>query len=250
MTIDPPSLSPSSSPFFSSDNFAFKSTLHLSNAPNHVAIIMDGNRRWARERQLPAAEGHAQGLERAIETVQWLRETPIENLTLFAFASANWRRSQQEVAQLFRLAGTALRRLLPLCGDGAARVRVIGRRDRLPAALRAAIEQLERETAHGTRTIHLALDYDARAAIADAIRSVGANVNVERITAALQTGSGTPPVDLLIRTGGEQRLSNFLLWECADAELYFSDVRWPDFTTDHLHKAINTYAARERRFGA
>ena len=117
-------------------------------------------------------------------------------------------------------------------------------------ALRAAIEQLEQETAHGSRTLHLALDYDARAAIADAARRAGASATADSITDALQTGSGTPPVDLLIRTGGEQRLSNFLLWECANAELYFSNVRWPDFTTNHLQQAITHYGARARRFGA
>ncbi len=239
-----------SMPFFAPDNFALQSSLPQPGRLHHLAIIMDGNRRWARDHGLPEHQGHAQGLERAEDIVRWLSSSDITHLTLFAFASANWQRSRQEVAHLFRLAGSALRRFAPLCSDGAARVRVIGRRDRLPAALRSAIEQLERDTAAGLRTLHLALDYDAKAAIARAACCAGANASVDGITAALQAQHGTPPVDLLIRTGGEQRLSNFLLWESADAELYFSNVRWPDFSTTHLQQAITNYAARERRFGA
>ena len=197
----------------------------------HLAIIMDGNGRWATRRGLPRAAGHHAGMRAVRRVVEAARSLSIGALTLYAFSSDNWRRPAHEVASLLRLFERYLRVEAARCVEQGVALTVIGRRDRLPEALRAAIAGAERATAAGTRlALRIAIDYSARAAIG--------------------TGEILPDVDLLLRTGGERRLSDFLLWESAYAELVFSDVMWPDFTAADLAAALEEFEGRERRFGA
>ena len=196
----------------------------------HVAIIMDGNGRWAEARNRPRVDGHIAGavaLRRAVESAV---ELGIGTLTLYAFSSDNWKRPEAEVTALMGLFARTIAEETSRCRRDGVRVSVIGRRDRLPAPLRAAIKGLESATSAGTRLhLRLAVDYSGRFAIA--------------------SGAIGPDVDLLIRTGGEQRLSDFLLWECAYAELHFTPVMWPDFDSRELEHALDGFRRRERRFG-
>jgi undecaprenyl diphosphate synthase len=197
----------------------------------HVAIVMDGNGRWAARRGLPRTAGHRAGAEAVRRVVEAAPGLGIGALTLFAFSAYTWKRPPSEVAALMRLFARSLRTETPQLVENGVRLTVIGRRDRLPAPLVAAIAAAERATAPGTRLeLRLAVDYSARWAIR-------ANVLL-------------PDVDLLVRTGGEQRLSDFLLWECAYAELYFTPAMWPDFGAADLAAAVAEFHARERRFGA
>ena len=201
------------------------------NSPLHTAIIMDGNGRWAQARGLTRSAGHRAGTEAVRCVVEAAPSLGIRALTLYAFSADNWQRPRAEVQSLLRLLRTYLRGETAQCINKGIRLEVIGRRDRLSATLRAAIVTAERATSGG-RTLHLrlAIDYSARAAIS-------------RGDAAL------PDVDLLIRTGGEQRLSDFLLRECAYAELYFTACAWPDFNGETLAAAVAEYGRRQRRFG-
>ncbi len=222
----------------SSSDFAMQST------PGHVAIIMDGNRRWARSRGLTASAGHRKGAQTLEALLPALARTSIGTLTLFGFSAANWQRPRVEVSQLMRLARTTLLRCAARCVSQNISVAVIGRRDRLPDALVDAIDSVERSTAGGGRHLRIAFDYSSRDAILTAAR---AGTPGDPCSFSEMLGGGD--VDLLIRTGREQRLSDFLLWECAHAELYFPDVLWPDFDADQLEAALGWYATRVRRFG-
>ena len=196
----------------------------------HVAIIMDGNGRWAARRGLPRVAGHRAGAATVRRVVETAPDQGITALTLYAFSADNWKRPPGEVAALMRLFARHLRTETPRLVENGVRLEVVGRRDRLPAPLVAAIAAAERATALGGRLVlRLAVDYSARWAI-------GAGVIL-------------PDVDLLIRTGGEQRLSDFLLWEAAYAELYFSDTMWPDFGAAELARALGDFHTRQRRFG-
>ena len=196
----------------------------------HVAIIMDGNGRWASRRGLSRGAGHRVGAEAVRRVVEAAPALGIGALTLFAFSSDNWKRPAGEVSSLMRLFARHLRTETPRCVQNGVRLRVVGRRDRLPGPLVDTIEKSEAATAAGQRLeLRLAVDYSARAAI--------------------ERGQLLPDVDLLIRTGGEQRLSDFLLWESAYAELYFTATMWPDFGADDLSAALTWFHARERRFG-
>jgi len=218
-------------------NFKWQSTLH-------IGIIMDGNGRWALARGLPRILGHRAGVESARRIVEAAPDQGVGTLTLFAFSSDNWRRPQEEVDALMRLMEWYLDHETTRCIDNGVRIEVIGRRDRLGSRLCAAIEAAERATAGGTRLrLRLAVDYSARDAILAAARGLR-----EFSREALETAIG-PPVDLVIRTGGERRLSDFLLWECAYAELAFTRTMWPDFSPADLSAAIRDFRSRERRFG-
>jgi undecaprenyl diphosphate synthase len=213
----------------------------------HAAIIMDGNGRWASTRGLPRVAGHKAGAEALRRTVEAAPDLGIGVLTVYAFSSDNWRRPQPEVAALMKLFHSYLRREQARCIDNGVRVSVIGRRDRLPRLLLPVIEECESVTARGeTLHLRLAVDYSSRDAILAAIQSLKGKPTREALSKAL----GAPDVDLLIRTGGEQRLSDFLLWECAYAELLFTPVMWPDFSASDLAAAVNEFRSRERRFGA
>lgn len=219
----------------------------------HVGVIMDGNRRWARERSLPAARGHRAGFERLVDLVACLEETEVEVLTVYAFSADNWRRSPREVEQIFSLACEGFERFTPTCIEQRVRVEVIGRRDRLPRRVVRAAERITCATANGDRVIRVALDYSGRQSLVRAAAGIDSNTSVESFSRALnraQHSSGPyRDVDLIIRTGKEQRLSDFMLWECAYAELYFPDLFWPDFTPDEFRRALACYHTRSRRFG-
>lgn len=224
----------------------------------HAAIIMDGNGRWAEQRGLPRVAGHRAGVLAARRIAEHADEIGVRCLTLYAFSQDNWRRPAAEVERIFWLLRAFLRLETERLRDRGARFEMIGRRDRIPAAARRAIEKAEEATASG-RGLHLrlAIDYSARDAIARAACEAAAlsdealfrpNVLRPMVTQALQGDCGA--VDLLIRTGGEKRLSDFLLWECAYAELIFSDRMWPEFNEADLDAAVEEFSRRERRFGA
>ena len=222
----------------------------------HVAIIMDGNGRWAQARGWPRLAGHRAGAEAVRRTVEAAPRLGISALTLYAFSADNWKRPAAEVQGLFRLFEQHLRMETAKCLENGVRLSVIGRRDRLPRRLVKAVEAAEHATA-ACRTLHLriAVDYSARDAILRAaLRLNGAGPSRERFARLLaevdHAPAPAPDVDLLIRTSGEQRLSDFLLWECAYAELYFTPRLWPDFAAADLEEALREYHRRERRFGA
>jgi len=202
----------------------------LQSSSLHVAIVMDGNGRWARRRGLPRVAGHRAGAEAVRRTVEAAPDAGIAALTLYAFSADNWKRPPGEVAALMRLLARYLRTETPRLVQNGVRLELIGRRDRLPVPLVAAIDAAERGTAGGPRLhLRLAVDYSSRWAI--------------------EAGVVLPDVDLLIRTGGEQRLSDFLLWECAYAELYFTETMWPDFGAAPLAATVAEFHTRQRRFG-
>lgn len=227
----------------------------------HVAVIMDGNGRWAARRSQPRPAGHIAGARAARRVVEAAVGTGVGTLTLYAFSGDNWRRPASEVAGLMRLFRRYLAIETARCVANGVRMSIIGRRDRLPAALCRAIEAAEHATAACTRMrLRIALDYSARDAIvaaADAARGMLARGEAlsraafaEMLGAVCHDHTPVPDVDVLVRTGGEQRLSDFLLWECAYAELVFSPVLWPDFGAADLAGALAEFARRERRFGA
>lgn len=224
----------------------------------HAAIIMDGNGRWATQRNLPRVAGHREGVAAVRRVVEHAPSVGICTLTLYAFSSDNWARPADEVRSIFWIIRAFLRLECERLRRQGARLEVIGRRDRIPKPLLREIEHTESATAAG-QTLHLriAIDYSSRAAIADAAASAftpsrSATLTAEQvralITHALTSDCGD--VDLLIRTGGEKRLSDYLLWESAYAELVFTDRMWPDFDATDLESAVNEFRHRERRFGA
>ncbi len=222
----------------------------------HVAIIMDGNGRWAERRGLPRSAGHKAGARAVRRIVESAARASVEVLTLYAFSSDNWARPSQEIASLMRLFKRYLVSETARCLENNVRLSVIGRRDRLSADLVRTIENTERLTASGSGLkLRLAIDYSARAAIARAAGKpplAGASdctQSFEMRLAEVMHSDTTAAVDLLIRTGGERRLSDFLLWECAYAELVFADVCWPDFDDLSFEAALREYARRDRRFG-
>jgi undecaprenyl diphosphate synthase len=219
----------------------------MRNDKLHAAVIMDGNGRWATTRGLPRVAGHTAGAEALRRTVEAAPDLGIRILTVYAFSSDNWQRPRTEVSALMKLFHVYLRRERARCVENGVRVSIIGRRDRLPAMVLPAIESAEEATANGAKLhLRLAVDYSSREAIAAAAKKLNGHATRERLSAAL----GGPDVDLLIRTGGEQRLSDFLLWEAAYAELIFTPVMWPDFQASDLASAVAEFHSRERRFGA
>jgi undecaprenyl diphosphate synthase len=222
--------------------------------PLHVAIIMDGNGRWAARRSLPRTAGHRAGADAVRRAVEAAPALGITTLTLYAFSSDNWRRPRDEVAALMSLLRRYLEAELARLLDNDVRLTVIGRRDRLPDGLANAIADAERHSAAGTRLhLRIAIDYSARDAIANAaaawrLERPPTREEFSRLLAG--AGGDRDDVDLLIRTSGEKRLSDFMLWEAAYAELCFLDVLWPDFGADDLRLALADFHRRERRFGA
>jgi undecaprenyl diphosphate synthase len=216
----------------------------------HVAIIMDGNGRWARRHHLPRVVGHQRGVEAVRQLVRACGKLGIECLTLYAFSSENWKRPEEEISDLMGLLRKFIKKDLPEFVANDVRLRIIGNYKALAPDIVAMLEDALAQTAGGNRTLAVALNYGSQQEIARAAaRAAQAGaVTVESITAHLDT-AGLPPLDLLVRTSGEVRLSNFLLWQAAYAELYFSDVLWPDFTPAHLEEALAAFASRERRFG-
>ncbi len=226
----------------------------------HVAIVMDGNGRWAVKRGFPRTIGHEQGVEALRRVVEAAREMPISTLTVFSFSTENWLRPQSEISALFGLLrGYVARDLDRLTREGV-RIRVIGSREKLSADICALIDKAEQQTQHNTHfTLVIAFNYGARAELVQATRCIAEKVRAgqispdeiddEAIHEHLWT-AGMPDPDLLIRTSGEQRLSNFLLWQMAYTELYFTDTLWPDFDQKELMIALDQFHVRSRRFGS
>ncbi|MCD6303410.1 MAG: isoprenyl transferase [Planctomycetes bacterium] len=236
-----------------------KLALPAERIPRSVAIIMDGNGRWARQRGLPRTAGHAAGAETVRRIVTECANLGLEALTLYSFSMDNWRRPPSEVETLMGLYANYLARERPTMCRNNLRFRHVGRRDGLPGTVLAELDRCAEATADNTGMyLCLALNYGSRAEIADAVRRLARRVADGRlgpddideaaISAALDT-AGVPDPDLLIRTSGEMRVSNFLLWQLSYAEFYVTDVYWPDFTEDDLHEAFRAFAGRHRRFG-
>jgi len=223
----------------------------------HAAIIMDGNGRWAVSRGKPRTAGHIVGARVVRDIVEAAPSCGISMLTLYAFSADNWQRPSREVALLMRLFRRYLVKETSRCVANGVRMRIIGRRDRIPPELLKAIHNAEDATKHGrTLDLRIAVDYSSRDAIVRAANSLprGSKHTIEELQREIDrvyhwTGASRD-VDLLIRTGGEQRLSDFLLWECAYAELYFTDRKWPEFSPADLEAAVSEFRSRERRFGA
>lgn len=233
--------------------------LDKARMPRHVAIIMDGNGRWAKQRGLDRSEGHAEGVTSVHHAVEFSSDMGIEYLTLYAFSTENWNRPQAEVDALMHLIGWAIERELPELLQNNVRIRLVGDIPRIPEEARRKLMNAQSATAHCTGlTLCMCLSYSSRWEIVDAARTLARKaaegiLNPEDITedifAADLNTAGIPDPDLLIRTGGEQRISNFLLWQIAYSELYFTPALWPDFDKTAYAKAIIDYQNRERRFG-
>ncbi len=228
-------------------------------APFHVAIIMDGNGRWAKKRFLPRVAGHRAGVQAVRRVIEAAPDLGIDVLTLYAFSSENWRRPVDEVTDLMGLLRQYLRSEIDELHSNGVRLRFIGDLSRLSADLQAMLAEAGRRTAGNTRlTLVLALNYGATDEMARVVRGIAADVaagrlavdaiDADAIESRLDT-AGLPPPDVVVRTSGEQRLSNFLLWQAAYAELVFVDTLWPDFDGAKLGAAVESYRARERRFG-
>ncbi|OYX91942.1 MAG: di-trans,poly-cis-decaprenylcistransferase [Novosphingobium sp. 17-62-19] len=217
----------------------------------HVAIIMDGNGRWAKKRMMPRAFGHKRGVDTVREIARAARDMGLEALTLYAFSSENWKRPADEIADLMGMLRTFIRNDLDEFVANNVRLQIIGDYQVLAPDIVGMIEDAMARTAHNTgTTVAIALNYGSQQEIARAAAKAAAKgpITPEAIEAELDTAS-LPPLDLLIRTSGEVRLSNFLLWQAAYAEMWFTDVLWPDFTAAHLREALDQFGARERRFG-
>jgi undecaprenyl diphosphate synthase len=239
---------------------SYLSDLDLDRIPAHVAIVMDGNGRWAEQRGLPRTEGHGAGEEALWDTVQGAVQIGLPWLTVFAFSTENWRRPPGEVRYLMNFNRSLLRRRRDELHTMNVRIRFIGRRNwRVPRSVLKEIREAESLTADNTgTTLSIAFNYGGRAEIVDAVKELAREVRAgtlrpERIDDAAIAerlyAADMPPPDLLIRTSGEQRISNFLLWEVAYSELWFTPVFWPDFDREHLFEAIRDFQKRSRRFG-
>ena len=221
-----------------------------SHGARHVAIIMDGNGRWAKRHHVPRAMGHQRGVEAVRSLVRGLEQTGLECLTLYAFSSENWKRPEKEIADLMGLMRRFIKSDLPDFIANGVRLKIIGDYKALAPDIVEMLEDALARTAGGGKTIAVALNYGSQQEIARAAARAAAlgPVTAEAIAANLDTAD-LPPLDLLIRTSGEVRLSNFLLWQAAYAEMWFTEVLWPDFTVAHLEEALTSFAQRERRYG-
>ncbi len=233
--------------------------IDIKNIPTHVAIIMDGNGRWAKERGLERVYGHANGVASVRKAIKASLDMGVKYLTLYAFSQENWNRPAAEVEALMQLMVSNMKLELPSFLEQGVRFRYIGNREALSDEVREEFDYCERETAHCDRmTLVIAVSYSAQEELALAARKIArravrGEINVEDIDIKMMEGnlytSDFPMVDLMIRTSGEIRISNFLLWQIAYAELYFTDLYWPDFDEKEYEKAVKYYASRERRFG-
>ena len=216
----------------------------------HVAIIMDGNGRWAKRHHVPRAMGHQKGVEAVRRLVRGLRETGLECLTIYAFSSENWRRPEEEIRDLMGLMRRFIKSDLPEFIANDVKLKILGDWKDLDADIVEMLEDALARTANGKSTLAVALNYGSQQEIVRAAQLAAAEgeISNEALERHLYT-SDLPPLDLLIRTSGEVRLSNFLLWQCAYAEMWFTDVLWPDFTLGHLQEALDAFGQRERRYG-
>ncbi len=234
-------------------------TINKDNLPKHLAIIMDGNGRWAKKQGLLRAFGHENGTKSVRNTVEICAKLGIENLTLYAFSSENWSRPKLEVTTLMNLLINSLKTELPTLQENNIRLNAIGNLEKLPSSAHKKLLEVINKTANNTKmTLTLALSYSAREELILAVKDISEKVknniiSIDTIDESIINQHlytrDLPDVDLLIRTSGEHRISNFLLWQIAYAELYFTEVLWPDFTEEDLYEAIVSYQKRERRFG-
>ena len=238
---------------------SFKEKINLENLPQHVAIIMDGNGRWAQKQGLKRVMGHEKGTKSVREVVEGCSELGVKNLTLYAFSTENWNRPKIEVDTLMKLLVSSLKKEIKTLQENDIRLNAIGRIDNLPKkARRELAEVIEKTSGNSRMTLSLALSYGSREELTRAVKEISEKVEKGEISSKAIDESvinehlytrNLPDVDFLIRTSGEQRISNFLLWQIAYAELYFSEILWPDFRKEDLFEAIYNYQNRERRFG-
>ena len=231
----------------------------MSSVPRHLAVILDGNGRWAKKRGLPRTAGHVQGARNVEDMCEWVWNHGVEYFTVYAFSTENWSRPPEEVKTLMKILRDYMKGSIKRANANNMRVRIIGDRTALDEDIRASIEKLEEATSANTGLkFTIAINYGSRDEILRAVKKLAADVEAGKqqsdaimeadIAAALDT-AGYPDPDLLIRTSGEQRISNFLLWQCAYSEFYFAEVNWPDFKEKELEAALESYASRERRYG-
>lgn len=224
----------------------------MSNLPKHIGIIMDGNRRWAKAKGLPVFKGHQEGLKTVEKIALDCRKKGIEILTIFAFSTENWKRSKSEVGFLMELIRKAVEDSFKRLSQEGIRIKIIGQRERLPKAVQTAVKKIE-ETSKNNKAMlfNIALSYGGRAELTQALKNIiEKNIPLDKINEeVISQNLWTTDLDLLIRTGKEQRISNFLIWQAAYAELYFSPKYWPDFTKKDLDDILENYASRQRRYG-
>jgi len=225
----------------------------MQNIPNHLGIIIDGNRRWARERGLPAFAGHRRGLEKVKEVIKWSKERGVKILTLFVFSTENWKRSKREVGYLMNLIKESFnKKNIEKIHKENIKIRVIGQKEKLLKPIQKLIEETEELTKNNQKMIlNFALSYGGRAEIVEAIKNIiEKKIPPKKITEeTIKENLWTSDVDLIIRAGKEQRISNFLIWQAAYSEFYFCPKYWPDFTEKDLDEALTEYIQRQRRFG-
>ena len=240
-------------------NMGFKEKIDSEKLPRHVAIIMDGNGRWAKKQGMLRVKGHREGTKAVREVTEGCSEIGVKNLTLYAFSTENWNRPKVEVDTLMKLLVSSLKKEIKTLQDNDIKLQAIGRLENLPSkALKELNEVIEKTSTNRRMTLTLALSYGSREEITTAVKQIVEKVQKGEISEKAIDESvinehlytrNSPDVDLVIRTSGEQRISNFLLWQIAYAELYFSEVLWPDYRKDDLFEAIYNYQNRERRFG-
>ncbi len=237
----------------------FKEKINSKSLPRHISIIMDGNGRWAKQKGYLRAFGHEEGTKSVRDVVEGCAEIGIENLTLYAFSTENWNRPKREVDTLMRLLVNSLKKEIKTLTENDIKLMAIGNLDSLPSKAQRELNEVIEKTSNNSRmTLTLALSYGSREELMHMVREISAKVNNKEISPEAIDESiinqhlytrNLPDVDLLIRTSGEQRISNFLLWQIAYAELYFTPILWPDFRREDLYEAIYNYQTRERRFG-
>jgi undecaprenyl diphosphate synthase len=233
-----------------------KAMKEITSLPNHIAFIMDGNGRWAEKRGLPRLEGHRAGTETTHSIISYLDKLHIKYVTLYSFSTENWNRPQEEISSLLTILGEAIEKETLEYHQRGVRLRHLGRLENLPQQLKQAINYALKLTMNNDgMTLGLAFNYGGRLEILDAVRdiitkAISPKEIDEKLFSSYLYTAGLPDVDLVIRTGGELRLSNFLLWQSAYSEYYFTEVLWPDFNTEEVEKALRVYSQRQRRFGS
>ena len=220
--------------------------------PKHIAFIMDGNGRWAKKRMLPREHGHIVGAKKFREIVQHCSDVGVEVVTVYAFSTENWKRPKREVDALMKLFRDHMREAICDFEKREVRILFIGNRDIFDDEMKKSMEEIEKLTSHRHKTLCIAINYGGRGEIVDAVNKMIANgktvVTEEDITKEIYSGA-VPPPDMIVRTGGEMRLSNFLLWQSAYAEYYFTDVLWPDYSSKDVDEAVRAFYSRKRRYG-